>query len=470
MGLGAEHVREHNPDLERLIVWSDGHGSTYKGFQNFGRMAYWPLSRSVHSTAPPAAAEGSTCSGFCSDCTVDCRGIEVTHRFFESHHASGPQDMAGKAARSGMHRKMACDETFSVYDYNDCYEFTRSLIPDMKDTAANAYQGWAPDRYIWFALPIGGDCGAAKDPHREKHDEEFHLDLRTRDYSRVRGSNSAYHFFARKNGGKTAIWSQPLCCNCPGCRDQRITGRSSGCWHPEITGAFTEHKVRHRKTSGAEATKKKKADNKKKRQEKQQEKVAALALHNGIDEEDEEGEEGEEDAQPAVREVDGEVDGEVEVHLQFVRVADNSEAESDGDMSEDEGSGDEEEEGQVLSFVVHNLQVPLGVDLVSSEFTETGESQPVYIGEIDDQDENASVRKHNEAARLQGGMEIAKGDRIVAIDGASITGNVGDWAVDAAIAMLIELQKNGRAFSITVEREHKAEQDEDHETDDSERK
>ena len=36
--------------------------------------------------------------------------------------------------------------------------------------------------------------------------------------------------------------------------------------------------------------------------------------------------------------------------------------------------------------------------------------------------------------------------------------------------MLIELQKNGRAFSITVEREHKAEQDEDHETDDSERK
>ena len=120
--------------------------------------------------------------------------------------------------------------------------------------------------------------------------------------------------------------------------------------------------------------------------------------------------------------------------------------------------------------LVHNLQVPLGVDLVSSEFTETGESQPVYIGEIDDQDENASVRKHNEAARLQGGMEIAKGDRIVAIDGASITGNVGDWAVDAAIAMLIELKKNGRAFSITVEREHKAEQDEDHETDDSERK
>ena len=112
----------------------------------------------------------------------------------------------------------------------------------------------------------------------------------------------------------------------------------------------------------------------------------------------------------------------------------------------------------------------MGVDLVSSEFTETGESQPVYIGEIDDQDENASVRKHNEAARLQGGMEIAKGDRIVAIDGASITGNVGDWAVDAAIAMLIELKKNGRAFSITVEREHKAEQDEDHETDGSERK
>ena len=32
------------PTLRRLYVWTDGHASTYKGFQNFGRMAQWPLS------------------------------------------------------------------------------------------------------------------------------------------------------------------------------------------------------------------------------------------------------------------------------------------------------------------------------------------------------------------------------------------------------------------------------------------
>ena len=31
------------PTLRRLYVWTDGHASTYKGFQNFGRMAQWPL-------------------------------------------------------------------------------------------------------------------------------------------------------------------------------------------------------------------------------------------------------------------------------------------------------------------------------------------------------------------------------------------------------------------------------------------
>jgi hypothetical protein len=31
-------------NLRRLYVWTDGHSSTYKGFQNFGRMAQWPKS------------------------------------------------------------------------------------------------------------------------------------------------------------------------------------------------------------------------------------------------------------------------------------------------------------------------------------------------------------------------------------------------------------------------------------------
>ncbi len=29
-------------NLRRFYVWTDGHSSTYKGFQNFGRMAQWP--------------------------------------------------------------------------------------------------------------------------------------------------------------------------------------------------------------------------------------------------------------------------------------------------------------------------------------------------------------------------------------------------------------------------------------------
>jgi hypothetical protein len=33
------------PKLKRLLVWTDGHSSTYKGFPNFGRMGYWPLAK-----------------------------------------------------------------------------------------------------------------------------------------------------------------------------------------------------------------------------------------------------------------------------------------------------------------------------------------------------------------------------------------------------------------------------------------
>jgi hypothetical protein len=39
-------------NLRRLYVWTDGHGSTYKGFQNFGRMAQWPHSRTQGDADP----------------------------------------------------------------------------------------------------------------------------------------------------------------------------------------------------------------------------------------------------------------------------------------------------------------------------------------------------------------------------------------------------------------------------------
>jgi hypothetical protein len=41
----VKYLREENkvPNLTRLRLWTAGDRGTYKGFQNFGRMAYWPL-------------------------------------------------------------------------------------------------------------------------------------------------------------------------------------------------------------------------------------------------------------------------------------------------------------------------------------------------------------------------------------------------------------------------------------------
>jgi hypothetical protein len=41
------------PMLKRLLVWTDGHSSTYKGFPNFGRMGHWPLKK-------PSSADEAT--------------------------------------------------------------------------------------------------------------------------------------------------------------------------------------------------------------------------------------------------------------------------------------------------------------------------------------------------------------------------------------------------------------------------
>ena len=64
------------PGLERIHVWSDGQRSQYKGEKSFGRLAEWPKK-------------------------VDAGGMEIHmhHHFYESHHASGPQDNAGKDPR-----------------------------------------------------------------------------------------------------------------------------------------------------------------------------------------------------------------------------------------------------------------------------------------------------------------------------------------------------------------------------------
>ena len=104
------------PGLRRLRIWSDGHGSTYKGrcghaqaitkicsshentcphrrtgFPNFGRMAYWPREKPEGGILPAAGEE-------------DAESCEIFHFFFPSHHACGPQDNAGKDPRIGMER------------------------------------------------------------------------------------------------------------------------------------------------------------------------------------------------------------------------------------------------------------------------------------------------------------------------------------------------------------------------------
>ena len=90
------------PGLLRLHVWSDGQQSQYKGEKNFGRMPAWPKS-------------------------VDAGGmeLEVHHYMHESHHASGPQDNAGKDPRRAMDAAILHEKkSATIYDYNRFMEWT----------------------------------------------------------------------------------------------------------------------------------------------------------------------------------------------------------------------------------------------------------------------------------------------------------------------------------------------------------
>jgi hypothetical protein len=110
MHVVAAHLKESgkDPGLRRLRVWTDGHTSTYKGapsytlllplnlrtpcndyscgsgFPNFGRMAYWPLSKIAPSTEADSAASEPALSGY-----EDAEEIEIFHNFFVAYHASG---------------------------------------------------------------------------------------------------------------------------------------------------------------------------------------------------------------------------------------------------------------------------------------------------------------------------------------------------------------------------------------------
>jgi hypothetical protein len=71
-------------DLKRMIVYTDGHPGVYKAYPNVGPLSYWSLN--PESEPYPNGDQGYK----------HAHGIEVVHVTFESHHASGPVDQAGK--------------------------------------------------------------------------------------------------------------------------------------------------------------------------------------------------------------------------------------------------------------------------------------------------------------------------------------------------------------------------------------
>ena len=175
MGGGAD---ARLPGLKRFRVWTDGHSSTYKG-PNFGRMAYWPLERPA-GVASPTADGSCNPSGICSDCAVDCEGIEVNHCVLEAHHASGVQDSAGAEARRSMSADLAYDEHLSIYNYYQCYKW--SLEHNFTPAGDGSAGQWSPNEYGGCAFPL-----KSGDPYISFFNMEFHLDTRRKEYSKVPG-------------------------------------------------------------------------------------------------------------------------------------------------------------------------------------------------------------------------------------------------------------------------------------------
>ena len=89
------------PGLLRLHVWSDGQQSQYKGEKNFRRIPAWPKS---------VGAGGMQ--------------LQVCHYMYESHHASGPQDNAGKDPRRTMDAAIQHEKSVTIHDYHRCMEWT----------------------------------------------------------------------------------------------------------------------------------------------------------------------------------------------------------------------------------------------------------------------------------------------------------------------------------------------------------
>ena len=263
------------PGLLRLLVWTDGHSSTYKGFPNFGRMGYWPLPLPAGATTRMEDGirvmrlpDNTLCPG-----SEYSEGIEIVHCFFEHDHASGVQDSVGKDARVPLLRLIGFKEA-SIYDYHQCY--LKSIEVNHQPSRDRARSGpfAATGDYVWLALSDG------RDKYKATHEI---IDLRHKVFGPVRGSSTCWEFQARRRAdGLPCITSYRFVCRCPPCRKNRVDGTDFACLNPTVTGHTpAEARLHHTAIQpthslSMEATIQRKAQAKAQRKAKAAEKASSL--------------------------------------------------------------------------------------------------------------------------------------------------------------------------------------------------
>ena len=83
--------------------------------------------------------------------------LELFRYTYESHHASGPQDNAGKDPRRAMDAAILHEKAATIYDYHRYMEWTTQNMPH--PSAEHAHEGtWgANGEYHWRAFSNGLD-------------------------------------------------------------------------------------------------------------------------------------------------------------------------------------------------------------------------------------------------------------------------------------------------------------------------
>jgi hypothetical protein len=235
------------PNLKRVRIWTDGDPSTYKGFPNFGRMAEF----------------------------TKHEDIEIIHCFFESAHASGVQDSAGKDPRIKM-TKLIGFKDLSVYSYHHCQEWSikNMPFPDQNRLREGAHFVANGD-YVWWAYSDGND------EHKEKYP---HIDLSRKEYRPIDQSSSMYEF-STSSGADTTVITRIIPCRCKACRarGQAECDRGNLCPHFLLTGIPASHDVRRTKTFTLQQTLDRKNAAKLLRKEKLKKKIAALHCQSIVD-------------------------------------------------------------------------------------------------------------------------------------------------------------------------------------------